>query len=62
MATYCSRYLPDFIKNTETYQKGDVRQALIDAFLGFDAELVKPKVINILNESLKLNNDRKYIL
>lgn len=50
MATYCSKNLPDFIKNTEAYKKGDMRQALIDAFLRFDATLATPEIINILKE------------
>ncbi|KOC59415.1 putative protein phosphatase [Habropoda laboriosa] len=50
VATYCARNLPDFIKQTDAYKKGDVRQALIDAFLGFDATLEKPEVVSILKE------------
>lgn len=50
VATYCARNLPDFIKQTDAYKKGDVRQALLDAFLGFDATLEKPEVVSILKE------------
>ncbi|XP_012055921.1 PREDICTED: probable protein phosphatase CG10417 [Atta cephalotes] len=50
VATYCARNLPDFIKQTEAYKTGDIRQALIDAFLGFDETLTKPEVINVLKE------------
>ncbi|XP_024883635.1 probable protein phosphatase CG10417 isoform X1 [Temnothorax curvispinosus] len=50
VATYCARNLPDFIKQTEAYKKGDIRQALIDAFLGFDDTLTKPEVVNVLKE------------
>lgn len=50
VATYCARNLPDFIKETEAYKRGDVRQALIDAFLGFDATLAKPEVVTILKQ------------
>lgn len=50
VATYCARNLPDFIKQTEAYEKGDIRQALIDAFLGFDDTLTKPEVVNVLKE------------
>lgn len=50
VATYCSNNLPDFIKNTEAYKKGDIKQALIDAFLGFDATLTKPEIIGILKD------------
>jgi len=50
VATYCARNLPNFIKQTEAYQKGDIRQALIDAFLGFDETLTKPEVVSVLKE------------
>ncbi|XP_031840943.1 putative protein phosphatase CG10417 [Nomia melanderi] len=50
VATYCASNLPDFIKQTEAYKRGDVKQALIDAFLGFDATLEKPEVVSILKE------------
>ncbi|XP_033224539.1 probable protein phosphatase CG10417 [Belonocnema kinseyi] len=50
VAAYCAKNLPDFIKSTEAYKKGDIKQALIDAFLGFDATLTKPDVISILKE------------
>ncbi|KAF7391578.1 hypothetical protein HZH68_011121 [Vespula germanica] len=50
VATYCARNLPNFIKQTEAYKRGDIRQALIDAFLGFDATLAKPEVVSILKE------------
>ncbi|XP_046827167.1 probable protein phosphatase CG10417 isoform X3 [Vespa velutina] len=50
VATYCARNLPEFIKQTEAYKRGDIRQALIDAFLGFDATLAKPEVVSILKE------------
>lgn len=50
VATYSARNLPDFIKQTEAYKKSDIRQALIDAFLGFDDTLTKPEVVNVLKE------------
>ncbi|XP_018364411.1 PREDICTED: probable protein phosphatase CG10417 [Trachymyrmex cornetzi] len=50
VATYCARNLPDFIKQTEAYKTSDIRQALIDAFLGFDETLTKPEVVNVLKE------------
>lgn len=50
VASYCSKKLPEFIKNTEAYKKGDMKQALIDAFLGFDATLATPEIIKILKE------------
>ncbi|XP_011873860.1 PREDICTED: probable protein phosphatase CG10417 [Vollenhovia emeryi] len=50
VATYCARNLPDFIKQTDAYKKGDIGQALIDGFLGFDDTLTKPEVVNVLKE------------
>ncbi|XP_078044579.1 protein phosphatase 1G [Augochlora pura] len=50
VATYCANNLPDFIKQTEAYKRGDIKQALIDAFLDFDATLEKPEVVTILKE------------
>ncbi|CAD6236894.1 GSCOCG00008284001-RA-CDS [Cotesia congregata] len=50
VASYCAKKLPDFIKETEAYKRGDIRQALIDAFLGFDATLATPEVIKVLKE------------
>ena len=50
VAAYCAKNLPDFIKATEAYKNGDIKQALIDAFLGFDATLAKPEVIEILKD------------
>ncbi|XP_066596792.1 protein phosphatase 1G-like [Prorops nasuta] len=50
VAAYSAKNLPEFIKNTEAYKKGDIRQALIDAFLEFDDTLAKPEVVSILKE------------
>ncbi|XP_012272774.1 probable protein phosphatase CG10417 [Orussus abietinus] len=50
VAQYSADKLPEFIKNTEAYKTGDIKQALIDAFLGFDATLAKPEVVSILKE------------
>ncbi|XP_015111433.1 probable protein phosphatase 2C 11 [Diachasma alloeum] len=50
VATYCSQKLPDFIKSTDSYKKGDIPQALIDAFLGFDATLATPATVSTLKK------------
>ncbi|GLV32541.1 uncharacterized protein CBL_00749 [Carabus blaptoides fortunei] len=50
VALYCSQKLPQFIKETEAYQKGDLKAALIDAFLGFDATIATREVVAILKE------------
>ncbi|KAG7209101.1 hypothetical protein KM043_015247 [Ampulex compressa] len=59
VAMYCAHNLPDFIKETEAYKRGDIRQALIDAFLGFDATLAKPDVVGILKELAGTSNSDK---
>lgn len=58
MATYCARNLPEFIKQTEAYKRGDITQALIDAFLGFDSTLTKPEVVNMLKELAGNDTDK----
>ncbi|XP_063984480.1 probable protein phosphatase CG10417 [Diachasmimorpha longicaudata] len=50
VATYCSQNLPDFIKSTKSYKEGDVFQALIEAFLSFDATLATPETIATLKK------------
>lgn len=48
VAQYASEAFPKFLKHVEAYQKDNMRQALIDAFLGFDGTLVSPEVVNTL--------------
>lgn len=48
IAIYCSRHLPDFIKQLECYRNGDFRAALTEGFLKFDALLLEPKVKEVL--------------
>lgn len=50
VAAYCAEHLPKFIKELEAYKKGDVLEALKEAFLGFDSTLTKPEIISILKE------------
>ncbi|XP_069998453.1 protein phosphatase 1G [Penaeus vannamei] len=50
VSAYTALKLPDFIKETEAYKKGNFSQALTDAFLGFDATLTKAEVVNILKQ------------
>ncbi|XP_069695061.1 probable protein phosphatase CG10417 [Periplaneta americana] len=56
VATYSAQHLPQYLKNSEAYKKGDYVQALKDAFLEFDATLIKPDVVAILTE-LASNKD-----
>lgn len=50
IALYCSKYLPEFLKSTEAYAKGDYEEALRQAFLGFDSKLLGADVIEELKE------------
>ncbi|XP_053598809.1 probable protein phosphatase CG10417 [Microplitis demolitor] len=59
VASYCAKKLPEFIKETEAYKRGDIRQALIDAFLGFDATLATPEIIKVLKEISKNTGTEK---
>ena len=48
MAQYCSKFLPDCIKDTEEYKEGQLGPALVDAFLKFDSTLVQDEIIKEL--------------
>lgn len=50
VAKYCSIHLPDFILSRPEYKNGNIVQALEDAFLEFDATLIKPEVISELKQ------------
>lgn len=54
VAEYCSKKLPEFIKNTPAYKTGDIEQALIEGFLEFDKTLCTPEVIEELRKLQKL--------
>lgn len=57
VAAYCAQKLPDFLKETEAYKKGDLQKALIDAFLGFDATISTREVVTILKEIAGVKDD-----
>lgn len=57
VAVYCSKKLPDFLKNTEAYKNNDLEQALKDAFLGFDAVLLEKAVIQELQELASIEQE-----
>lgn len=54
VAQYCSIHLPTFLKGLSAYKAKQFEQALKDAFIGFDATLLKEKVI----EELKKLSDK----
>jgi len=44
VAKYTAANLPDFLKSVPAYKEGQLAAALEDAFLGFDATLVKHEI------------------
>lgn len=50
VAQYCSKKLPEFLKNTEAYRTNEYEKALKDTFIGFDATLVNDEIIEELKK------------
>lgn len=48
VAKYCALKLPQFIKDLQAYKDGDFNKALEEAFLGFDASISTPEIIELL--------------
>nr|XP_057945057.1 protein phosphatase 1G [Doryrhamphus excisus]XP_057945058.1 protein phosphatase 1G [Doryrhamphus excisus] len=48
VALYCSKYLPDIIKEQKTYKDGKLQKALEDAFLAIDCRITTDDVIKEL--------------
>ncbi|XP_051919370.1 protein phosphatase 1G [Hippocampus zosterae] len=48
VALYCSKYLPDIIKEQKTYKDGKLQKALEDAFLAIDCRITTEDVIKEL--------------
>uniref|UniRef100_A0A8C1LDY5 Protein phosphatase 1G n=1 Tax=Cyprinus carpio TaxID=7962 RepID=A0A8C1LDY5_CYPCA len=48
VALYCSKYLPDIIKEQKAYKDGKLQKALEDAFLAIDARITTEEVIKEL--------------
>lgn len=59
IARYCSKYLPDFIKNLPQYKEGNYRQALIEGFIQFDSHLTDPKVKKILQKLVEEQDEEE---
>lgn len=57
VAEYCSMKLPDFLKQLKNFKDGNFDQALLETFLGFDATLLAPEVIEELKVLAKKNPD-----
>ncbi|XP_013857287.1 protein phosphatase 1G [Austrofundulus limnaeus] len=48
VALYCSKYLPDIIKEQKAYKDGKLQKALEDAFLAIDSRMTMEEVIKEL--------------
>uniref|UniRef100_A0A673YAS3 Protein phosphatase 1G n=1 Tax=Salmo trutta TaxID=8032 RepID=A0A673YAS3_SALTR len=48
VALYCSKYLPEIIKEQKTYKDGKLQKALEDAFLAIDSRVTTEEVIKEL--------------
>uniref|UniRef100_A0AAQ4R7L9 Protein phosphatase 1G n=1 Tax=Gasterosteus aculeatus aculeatus TaxID=481459 RepID=A0AAQ4R7L9_GASAC len=48
VALYCSKYLPDIIKQQKAYKDGKLQKALEDAFLAIDSSMTTEEVIKEL--------------
>uniref|UniRef100_A0A4W4G607 protein-serine/threonine phosphatase n=1 Tax=Electrophorus electricus TaxID=8005 RepID=A0A4W4G607_ELEEL len=48
VALYCSKYLPDIIKEQKAYKDGKLQKALEDAFLAIDSQITTEEVIKEL--------------
>ncbi|KAJ9591377.1 hypothetical protein L9F63_002082, partial [Diploptera punctata] len=57
VAVYSAQHLPEYLKKCEAYKKEDYTQALKDAFLEFDASLMKPEILAILKQLARNKND-----
>ena len=59
MAQYVAKNLPDVLKSTESYKKGELKQSMVDCFLEIDQLIISDKVCvkNILHTVLISNNN-----
>lgn len=60
VALYTAEHLPQFIKNTQEFKDGNYRQALINAFMELDENLIKEEVLQFLEELKKEHEDDSY--
>ena len=47
MAQFVAKKLPETLKNTESYQKGEIKQSMIDCFLEVDQLIISDKVCKL---------------
>ncbi len=59
VAVYTSERFPEFLRNTDNFKKNLYKEALIEAFLGFDGTIVTADVLKYLKELAKDDQDGK---
>ncbi|CAH3173251.1 unnamed protein product [Porites lobata] len=57
VAQYVAKKLPEVLKNTENYQKGDIKQSMVDCFLEIDQLIISEKGLAELKELAGLDKD-----
>ena len=54
VAIYCAAKLGDIIKATNSYSKGDICQALKDAFMKCDEIVMKPETVQEMKKMINI--------
>ena len=44
VAQYVAKHLPNILKNTESYKKGEIKQSMVDSFLEVDQLIISDEV------------------
>lgn len=50
VAKFCAKYMPDLFLSSEEYKRGDIKAALVAAYLGIDDKLRDPANAEELNK------------
>lgn len=62
VALYCAAKLGGIIKSTKSYAKGDISQALKDAFMKCDEIIMKPEIVQEMKEMMNAEvADERYV-
>ncbi len=62
MASYCAKYLPNYLKSLDEYKRGEFEDALKKLFLKFDESLLSPesqKELSEIRDMVSKNNSIK---
>jgi hypothetical protein len=59
VAQYMAANFPEYLLGSKTYKEGNLEKALEESFLGFDAQLIKPNVVEILKEIAGVKADER---